>query len=141
MDKKKKQLYKNDDWMEKELERENRTSAWDFDNEDKNKHVKTVSGQNADSYDFDIDEKQKGSQRADKWASVWFVIDFILGMALSVLNMYLENGSYLPPVTLFLMMNPGMFVWMFLFKRFMPAWYLILAAVIAIMLQIRVIKG
>jgi len=38
-------------------------------------------------------------------------------------------------------MNPGMFVWMFLFKRFMPAWYLILAAVIAIMLQIRVIKG
>lgn len=72
---------------------------------------------------------------ADVRAILWFIFDIFLVVGLSLFNAFSDNGIYLPSLILFLMINPGIFIWVFLFKRFMPTWYLIAGALIAIIIE------
>ena len=109
---------RQDDWMSKELGREKKLTPWAFDQDD---------------YEKQIEDK------SDRRTSIWLIIDFILAIGIAFINMQLGNGAYWPSVMLILMLSPGMFVWMFLFKRFMPAWYLMLGALIAVIFEIMIL--
>ena len=120
---------RHDDWLKKELEEEKKTTVWDFDGVRKPAAVynEPESLRSAS----DIKESKDAAQ-----AIIWFVLDIFLAVGLALINTFTGNQSFLPPVILFLMINPGIFVWVFLFKRFPPTWYLIMGALIAVVLEV-----
>ncbi|MBR3251843.1 MAG: hypothetical protein IKF80_09040, partial [Erysipelotrichaceae bacterium] len=117
----------NDDWLQKEREEEKKTSVWDFDGVRRPTTVK-------EEYRPESPSATK-KDMADVRTILWFIFDIFLVVGLSLFNAFSDNGIYLPSLILFLMINPGIFIWVFLFKRFMPTWYLIAGALIAIIIE------
>ena len=107
-----------DDWLKKQLKKEKKTSVWDFDS--------------------DVLQKKK-EKRIDDQSEIWFMIDFFIAVIMAYLNMHLGNGAYQPTVILILLLCPGVFLWMGLFKGRMTRSYLIIIALIAILLELRVL--
>ena len=56
---------------------------------------------------------------------------------LTGLNSYLFRTPYvLPTIILFLGINPGIFIWLLLFRRVPAAWYSITLIIVAVALEI-----
>ena len=142
------ETFAHDDWLEKERIRESKVSAWDFDD------ARKLRQEHAD--DCDVKETAqlhhqrhlRSELRNDRALSqmdssrlaqdiVWFVILIIAMVILIVINTtILRHAFMLPVVILFLGINPGIFIWLFLFKRFPSARYSRTLLVIAILLEL-----
>lgn len=128
-------LEQKDDWLEKERLRESRISAWDFD------EGKKLRSQHEDDCDrqanaaFHEKRHQKRmkvdlaatGERSNSLAGdiLWLVIDIILlffTIFFASLN-FRGVGFYIAPAVLFLGINPGIFFWIFVRRRFAPAAY------------------
>lgn len=144
--------FAQDDWLKKELERESRVSFWDLD---EGKKVREEHAENCDAEELAESHHQKHLryQSADALKQVsrglgnrsrttgsdvtCFIAAFLMIFVLTGLNTYLFHTAFvLPTVILFLGINPGIFVWLLLFRRFPAAWYSIMLIVIAIALEI-----
>ena len=127
-----------DDWLAKEIARENRISAWDLD---EGRTVRKEHERNCDARK-NADEHHRKHMQANAVKnirgrlSVWFYIDIAALFVLFVLNVFLPGASVWPGIVLFLALNPGIFVWLFLFKRYPSGAYLRTALLIAILLEI-----
>ena len=131
----------SDDWLAKEIARESRISAWDLD---EGKDLRREHEENCDARQLADQHHRRHLRRAemeaapkaDAKAVAWFVIDMLTVFILFVLNIFLPNTVILPGIVLFLLLNPGIFVWLFLLKRFPSQTYLKFAFEIAIILEI-----
>ena len=145
MIKKDNQNNNNDDWLAKEIAREKRVSAWDLDEgrklrqeHEEDCEVKEVADRHHQRHlrrqavTFTPDPKEK---KIDGKAVMWLVIDIIAIALLAVANAFLRRPIILPSVLLFLLINPGIFIWIFLLKRFPSESYLKLILFIAIILE------
>ena len=135
-----KELNGSDNWLQEELKREERISAWDFDEgkEVRAEHALDCDVRKvADEHHFDhvrgrdaLADRNKGSD------FTWLIITMAL-IVLSVwINIALNLDNFLAPVVLFLAVNPGIFLWLFVMKKFPSAGYFKLAVFIAIILEI-----
>ena len=128
-----------DDWLAKEIARESRISAWDLD---EGKDLRREHEENCDARQVADEHHRRhirsmnGSPRTDGKAVAWFVIDMIAVFVLFFLNIFLPNTVIIPGIVLFLLLNPGIFVWLFLLKRFPSQTYLKFAFEIAIILEV-----
>ena len=141
-----------DNWLQQELEREKRVSFWDLDEGKKlreehvedcevkemadshhRRHVRSQSENSLRQVSRDL-----GSRRRTTGLDVtWFILAFLMIFVLTGLNTYLFHSPFfLPTIILFLGINPGIFVWLLLFKRFPAAWYSITLIIIAVALEI-----
>ncbi|MBQ6559765.1 MAG: hypothetical protein IJL85_02945 [Erysipelotrichaceae bacterium] len=129
--------FEHDDWLKKERARESRISAWDFDDARK---LRQEHEDDCDAKDVAQTHRvrhARSNMMNDHTLSringssttandiVWFIIDFIALFILIFLNtmMFRHWQFYWPIIILFLGINPGIFVWLGLFKRFPPAKY------------------
>lgn len=142
------EIFEKDDWLSKERQRENRISAWDFDDSGKlrREHEENCDARNvAQSHRVEhyIDAKNNvnsirqidGDNRSKD--ILWFALDIVLLFALSFVNVIIEPyGTYLPLIVLFLAINPGIFIWLFVFKRFPPERYSKTIFIVVIILQV-----
>lgn len=65
-----------------------------------------------------------------------FVIVFVLGLISATLEEFVGPHSIVPVIFLFLTINPGIFIWLGLFKRFPPALYSKISLGITLMLYL-----
>ncbi|MBQ6217156.1 MAG: hypothetical protein IJK53_07200 [Erysipelotrichaceae bacterium] len=117
-----------DDWLAKEIKRESRISAWDLDGarQVRLEHEENCDARTAAEEHHRIHERRRTvSDVALKGKlSVWFYIDLFAVMALFGLSLMTPGTPVMPAIFLFLCLNPGIFVWLFLFKRYPSASYL-----------------
>ncbi|MBQ6478168.1 MAG: hypothetical protein IJI44_02235 [Erysipelotrichaceae bacterium] len=140
-----------DDWLKEELERESKVSFWDLDEGKKlrNEHLEDCEVKElADSHHRKHLRSQEnnlqqvsrsiGNRRRTTGLDVaCFIAAFLMIFVLTGLNAYLFHSPFvLPTIILFLGINPGIFVWLLLFRRFPAAWYSITLIIIAIALEI-----
>ena len=117
---------KNNDWLAEELDREKKTSARDLDKANGSKSI----DQFVNKVEAEDEEKKK-----DVWLERWLDIDPVIAFGFLWLNYFLDNKQWWPPVFLILCICPGMFIWPFIFRKDMPAWYLILIGIVTIVLE------
>ena len=67
--------------------------------------------------------KSKVSSEDFQYFLINFASVFILAFINSTLNLFVGRYSMIPVIFLFLTINPGIFIWLGLFKRFPPALY------------------
>ena len=146
-----------DDWLKKELEREKRVSFWDLD---EGKKLREEHADNCDVQELADSHHQKHlryqSEDSLKQVSrglgnrnritgkdvVCFILAFLMIFVLTGLNTYLFRTAFvLPMLILFLGINPGIFIWLLLFRRFPAAWYSILLIIIAVAVEVYRIFG
>ena len=128
-----------DDWLAKEIARENRISAWDLD---EGKSVREEHERDCDARN-NADEHHRKHLRADAAGkrvagklSIWYSIDLVAAFAMFALNIFLPRASFWPSILLFLALNPGIFVWLLLLKRYPSAAYLRTVLFLAILFEI-----
>ena len=140
-----------DDWLKKELEREKRVSFWDLD---EGKKLREEHAENCDVQELADSHHQKhlryqsedslkqvsrglGSRnRTTSLDVTCFIVAFLMIFVLTGLNTYLfRTAMVLPTAILFLGINPGIFIWLLLFKRFPAAWYSIMLIIIAVAVE------
>ena len=128
-----------DDWLAKEIARENRISAWDLD---EGKSVREEHERDCDARK-NADEHHRKHLRADAAGkrvagklSIWYSIDLAAAFAMFALNIFLPRASFWPSILLFLALNPGIFVWLLLLKRYPSAAYLRTVLFLAILFEI-----
>ena len=146
-----------DDWLKKELEREKRVSFWDLDEGKKlreehadncdvkeladSHHQKHLRYQSEDS----LKQVSRGLGNRNRTTGkdvVCFILAFLMIFVLTGLNTYLFRTAFvLPTLILFLGINPGIFIWLLLFRRFPAAWYSILLIIIAVAVEVYRIFG
>ena len=146
-----------DDWLKKELEREKRVSFWDLD---EGKMVRDEHAENCDVQQLADSHHRKhvryqtnrqltqvsrnlGSRGRTTGVDILcFILAFLMIFILTGLNTYLFQTPFgLPVGILFLGINPGIFIWLLLFKRFPSAWYSIMLIVIAIAAEVYQLIG
>lgn len=115
----KRQIEERDNWLAEELKREERVSAFDLDGK------KVVSEK----------ELQDRAKKKENAVEGLFLFDFFLAIGLAFINMQLGNGVSQPTIFLIMMIFFGLLFWLFIFHRVMPAWFLILIALIAIYME------
>ena len=135
-----KELNGSDNWLQEELKREGRISAWDFDEgkEVRAEHALDCDVRNvAREHHFDhvtgrdaLADKNKGSD------FTWLIITMVLIVVSVWINIALDVNNFVAPVILFLAVNPGIFLWLFVMKKFPTAGYFKLAVLIAIVFEI-----
>ncbi len=134
-------LGKRDDWLAKELAREKRISAWDLDetrkvreSHEENCDVRAVADEHheahvkSDQFISLLREKKQG-KRANTTTGKdisWFIALTILMFVLFFVTGMLPFDAgmlRLPAIIAFLAINPGIFIWLLLVRRFPAAWY------------------
>ncbi len=132
-----------DNWLAEEIARENRVSVWDLD---EGKNVRAEHERNCDArknaeehHRWHVQSNAPGNFRGR--LSVWFYIDIIALCVLFFVNISMTRVSVWPCIVLFLALNPGIFVWLFLFKRYPSAAYLQMVLFIAVLLEIITLAG
>ena len=149
--------FTQDDWLKKELEREKRVSFWDLD---EGKKLREEHAENCDVKDLADSHHQKhlryqsedslkqvsrglgGRNRTTSLDVTCFVAAFLMIFVLTGLNTYLfRTAMVLPTIILFLGINPGIFIWLLLFRRFPAAWYSIMLIIIAVAVEVYQIFG
>jgi hypothetical protein len=113
----------SDDWLEKEIARESRISAWDLD---EGKRLRMEHEENCDVRELADEhhrrhlasERGVSSDKVEAGAVKWFVIDIFTMFILFAVNAVLNEPVVIPALVLFLAINPGIFIWVFLLKRF-----------------------
>ena len=132
-----------DDWLAKELEREKRISAWDMDEGRllKEEHAKDCDVRNVaeehHARHVAYDEMRKGGiRKMSRNDMLWFILLIVLFIILSSINSFLFRNSYfLPALICFLGINPGIFIWLILFRRFPPASYCRIVFFLALLVE------
>ncbi len=142
--------FEHDDWLKKERARENRISVWDFDD------ARKLRQEHEDDCDAEavaqfhrFRHQQRSHIRNDRSLSqmngttmpkdiVWFIVDFIALFLLIFINTVTMRvwDFYWPVIILFLGINPGIFIWLGIRKRFPPAGYSKALLLIAILIEI-----
>ena len=149
--------FTQDDWLKKELEREKRVSFWDLD---EGKKLREEHAENCDVKELADSHHQKhlrdqsedslkqvsrglgGRNRTTSLDVTCFVAAFLMIFVLTGLNTYLfRTAMVLPTIILFLGINPGIFIWLLLFRRFPAAWYSIMLIIIAVAVEVYQIFG
>ena len=129
-------LESRDNWLEKERQRESRISAWDLDEgkrireeHEDNCEVKETAAlherrhQRRTKIDY---EATGGNERPQNAPSSWFFIDLILLFVVIFIRIVMPYNlpvHFAGAIVLFLGINPGIFLWLFLGKRFPPKGY------------------
>lgn len=141
------EVFEKDDWLSKERLRESRISAWDFDDARKlrNEHQDGCDvKKGASMHHFEHLQSNFKGQRSLRQidgskngeAEFWFFLDIVLLVFLFIFNSIFSRYSFIPAmIVLFLGINPGIFVWLLLFKRFPPKAYSKALFLIALLLQ------
>ena len=142
------EIFDKDDWLSKERLRESRISAWDFDDGRKLRYEHQDDcdvKKTATIHRFEHVQNDRKGQRAIREidgsrkgeAEFWFFMNIVLLVALFIFNsMFPRYASFVPLVVLFLGVNPGIFIWLFVFKKFPPKNYSKALFFIALLLQI-----
>ena len=128
-----------DDWLAKEIARENRISAWDLD---EGKTVREEHERDCDARK-NADEHHRRHLRADALGkrvngklSIWYSIDLVALFVLFAVSIILPGASFWPGIFLFLALNPGIFVWLLFLKRYPSAAYLRTVLFLAVLFEI-----
>ena len=132
-----KELNGNDDWLAKELERESRVSAWDFD------EARILRNEHAENCDVravadEHHQKHMGTYRPKPTAqdTLWMTLAIFFTVFLIIFNTMLEIHEYLAPILLFLCINPGIFIWLLVTKRMPTKRYYITVILLAILMEL-----
>ena len=142
------EIFDKDDWLSKERQRESRISAWDFDDGRKlrNEHQEDCDvKKGASIHHFEhlrsnirgqkVINQIDGSNKGE--AELWFFLDVVLLVAMFIFNAIFPRYAFFPVlIVLFLGINPGIFIWLLVFKRFPPKSYSKALFFIALLLQI-----
>ena len=142
-------LVDKDNWLEKERLRESKVSVWDFDDGRKNReeHAENCDVRdNAEAHYRRHLRREKinyeatgGNEKPLGSVSVWFVMDIILLFVLILISAFFYRISfihYLALGALFLSINPGLFIWLFGFKKFPPKAYWLTVFIIVVIMEI-----
>lgn len=78
--------------------------------------------------------KETGTKKEREAFFLNFLLIFIFGFAHNILIDILGELAFIPFVFLFLSINPGIFIWLGIFKKFPSVWYSRLCLLIAIIL-------
>ncbi len=119
--------YNEDDWLAKEIARENRISAWDLD---EGKDLRKQHEDDCDARQLAQEHRaahlgRSGSlEKMQGKLSPWFFIDLVAVFFFFAAGFLMREPVIFPGIFLFLCLNPGIFVWLFLFKRFPSKAYL-----------------
>ena len=149
--------FAQDDWLKKELEREKRVSFWDLDEGKKlreehaedcdmkeladSHHQKHLKYQSEDSLK-QVSRGLGSRKRTTSLDVTCFIAAFLMIFVLTGLNTYLfRTAFFLPTIILFLGINPGIFVWLLLFRRFPAAWYSVMLIIVAVAVEVYQIFG
>ncbi|MBR3251270.1 MAG: hypothetical protein IKF80_06140 [Erysipelotrichaceae bacterium] len=142
--------YNSDDWLKKEIEREKRVSAWDFDEGHK---VRYEHEENCDARNNAQEHEIRHSMRMPVEARriennpsrnnpTWFVIDLILFIVLTGFHAYLESRFHFTRDSgavfflSFMLLNPVVIIYLIMKKRLMPNLYYIITFLIALAIEI-----
>ena len=138
-----------DDWLERERIRESKVSVWDLDETRKTRdeHEQDCDRQaNAEFHERQhrrrrpVDLSATGErQQLTGRTGIWLISDIVLLVFLIMANVIFYSGSILPVMVLFLGINPGIFIWLFVFKKFPPEGYWKLLFYISLILEIYVV--
>ena len=142
-------LESRDNWLEKERQRESRISAWDMD------EGKKVRNEHADNCDVKetaaLHERRHqrrmmidydatgGNERPNNAPSSWFFIDLVLLFVLIMLRIIMPYNlpvHYAGIIFLFLGINPGIFFWLFIGKKFPPKGYWKFLFILTILIEL-----
>ena len=149
--------FAQDDWLKKELEREKRVSFWDLDEGKKlreehaedcdmkeladSHHQKHLKYQSEDSLK-QVSRGLGSRKRTTSLDVTCFIAAFLMIFVLTGLNTYLFRTPFvLPTAILFLGINPGIFLWLLLFRRFPAAWYSVMLIIAAVAVEVYQIFG
>ena len=149
--------FAQDDWLKKELEREKRVSFWDLDEGKKlreehaedcdvkeladSHHQKHLKYQSEDSLK-QVSRGLGSRKRTTSLDVTCFIAAFLMIFVLTGLNTYLFRTPFvLPTAILFLGINPGIFLWLLLFRRFPAAWYSVMLIIVAVAVEVYQIFG
>ncbi|MBQ3295606.1 MAG: hypothetical protein IJH00_03880 [Erysipelotrichaceae bacterium] len=139
----------SDDWLKKEIEREKRVSAWDFDEGKRvrNEHAEDCDARN-NAFEHEIRHSRRRSVEPGRIENnpgrsnpVWFALDIVLLVGLIVFHAYLGNMFYFSQPSMaifflsFMLFNPAVIIFCVLKKRLMPSIYYLIAFIVAIMLE------
>ncbi len=143
----------NDDWLARELKREKQVSFWDLD---EGKKVRQEHEENCEADDLAREHKADHNRGQSRFLLIgsteetrkpaargqgdvkWFIILFFTTMLLFLLNSFLPfggDGMIAPGLVCFLAINPGIFFWLILAKRFPPKWYSRTVFYVALLLE------
>jgi len=123
----KKNEFEGDNWLEKELERESKVSAWDFDEGKKLRmeheedcDVRELADEHHRQHVRMNDFNKNRSSKTTAASISWFIMDVVLLFVLIFFHAFAfpDRFNYLSVVLLFLGINPGIFIWLFLLHRF-----------------------
>ena len=140
----------SDDWLKREIEREKRVSAWDFDD---GRRVRYEHEENCDARNNAFEHEVRHSRRRpvdpDKIENdlmrnnpSWFMITLFLFIILIVFHSYLYNiypyGAYSGAITFMaiMLLNPAVIIYFFMKKKAMPSLYYIITFITAIGIEL-----
>lgn len=142
-------LIEKDDWLAKEKAYEARISAWDLD---EGKRVRFEHEEhcdvkdNAEMHASRHQKRQKinydatgGNEKPQSSGGVWFTADIILLFLLVLVTVFsFENSGlhYAALAVVFLSINPGLFIWALLGKKFPPKFYWVMVFIITVAIEI-----
>lgn len=140
----------NDDWLKKEIEREKRISAWDFDEGKKvrNEHELDCDVKaNAMEHRFEHERRRpvepgKIENRPDR-GNGWYVMDILLLFVLVAFHTYLETrynysgfmGTAIP-FLLLMLLNPIVIIYSIARKKLLPKIYYMFVFIIAVSIEL-----
>ena len=140
----------SDDWLKREIEREKRVSAWDFDEgrRVRSEHEEECDARN-NAFEHEVRhnrrrpvEVRKIENNPGRKSSGWFVMDMLLLFALVGFHTYLEfryrvlsfEGTGIS-FLLFMLLNPAVIIYSIIRRRLLPNWYYLVAFIITIAIE------
>ena len=140
-------LIEKDDWLAKEKAYEARISAWDLD---EGKRVRFEHEEhcdvrdNAEMHASRHQKRQKinydatgGNEKPQSSGSKWFAADLILlfGLIFMTISQVNPIQHYIATAVVFLSINPGLFIWGLLGKKFPPKFYWVIVFIITVAIE------
>ncbi|MBO7698290.1 MAG: hypothetical protein J6S38_04545 [Erysipelotrichaceae bacterium] len=141
----------SDDWLKKEIEREKRVSAWDFD---EGRRVRSEHEEDCDvrnnAFEHEVRhsrrmpvEARKIENRPRSQSSVWFVFDIMLLFFLVGFHTYMEaryglygfQGTGIP-FLLLMLLNPFVIIYSIIRKRLLPNFYYLMVFVVTVAIEL-----
>ena len=130
----------SDNWLAEEIRREQKHSAWDFDDASK---LRQEHEDNCDAREKRNYHEYRHAHRDDLQqetmepaAAFWMVIDIFAVVALVFFSIVFRLHNFLPAVLLFLAINPGIFISLWLFKRTPSAGYYLFVLIMALAMEL-----
>ena len=140
----------SDDWLRKEIEREKRVSAWDFD---EGRRVRNEHAENCDARDNALEHEIRHNLRRpvepykiindpSRSRPTWFVIDLFLLVILTVFHAYLDSNYYMGmnigsiAFLSLMFLNPAAIIYFVMKRKVLPNWYYLLTFIVAVSIEL-----